>query len=183
METLQHMLPKDSLTKSEIISGYLQHLALPSMFNRILNESDYELWDSVLTIYSRAAIRFSFDNWITSGKKFPLPSDITPLCISYQEQEEQANNPTPKRGQRLEGGNVQLLALFDAICDRRRRFEQAGKTYQPLSDNEIDVLVQAARNGTLKASTETRTHFDNGNPVYNRELTQARALLRKPRAA
>lgn len=168
---------RTTLTKSELISAYLQQMALPSMFNRVLSESDYEIWDTVLGSYSAAAIKFAFDNWITSGRRFPVPADIEPMCISHQEQEEQLRNPKPHRGE-IPGGGKEILDLWVAVCDRRDLFLAEGKTPPRMTDRELDEFIADVRSGEIKPTGKgTTTHFANGNAIYRKEMVQARALL------
>lgn len=180
MQEIQtHLQRKDTLTKSELISAYLQQMALPSMFNRQLSESDYELWDTALEIYSRQAIKFALDNWITSGRKFPLPSDIIPLCISFQEQEEQAKTESykHKRGQRLPDGWPGILAMWSVVSQRVGKAQRDGVPYEPMTDEEINQLASDARNGAIRPEMlPEERHFLNGNAVWSKELVQARAL-------
>jgi hypothetical protein len=72
------------LTKREKIIGYLQHLALPSVFNRELTEADYDVWDKLLAPYPEAAIDYAFDNWGRNGKFFPRPSSILELIGAWK---------------------------------------------------------------------------------------------------
>lgn len=141
-EPTQLMPQKNTwLTKSELIVGYLQQMALPSMWPRELTTDDYALWDHVLQGYSSPAIRFGFDNWIHGGKSFPKPADIEPLCISWQEQQEIAHKPRDMRG-RLDGGHVQVMALWKRVNARVQEFTKANKVYEPLTDAEIDQLMR-----------------------------------------
>lgn len=74
------------LTKSEVIVGYLDNLALPSMGNRQLTEKDYAVWDQLLEPYSKDAIAFAFETWVrnTSGSaRFPQPSTIIKLAETH----------------------------------------------------------------------------------------------------
>lgn len=78
------------LTKSELIVGYLQNLALPSMGNRQLSEKDYAVWDKLLEPFSKDAIAFSFESWVrnaTGSNRFPQAGVIIKLAESYQQQE------------------------------------------------------------------------------------------------
>lgn len=81
------------LAKSELIAGYLQNLALPSLGNRQLSQKDYEVWGSLLEAYSKEAIAYAFESWVrnnTSAGKFPHPPVIIKLAESYQQQETDA---------------------------------------------------------------------------------------------
>lgn len=171
---IQTVQPQNSLLeKSEVIVGYLQQMALPSMFNRELSSDDYQLWDRVLGTYSIPAIKFAFDTWITGGKKFPLPSDVTPLCISYHEQEEAARNPKlPSRNGRMDGGHAQMLVLWNMVLDRIASFKEAGKPHQPIHESEIQGMLIKSRSGNYVPRVNSATHFPNGNAKYNHELTQ-----------
>lgn len=174
----QHLISQ----KSEIIVEYLNKMALPSMWNRELAEEDFRLWDELLGIYSIRAIRFGFDIWLTGGVKFPIPNDIIPLCISCQEQIEADSYQKPlieqTRSSRIDGGHLQILTLWSMVNDRIREFEQHEKKYIPLSDREIEQMVKASKVGGYSPKyVNQSTHFENGNARYNRELTQAKALL------
>ena len=182
---MQNQMPvpqRHSLTKSELIAAYLQQMALPSMWHRILSESDYELWDTVLDPYSIPAIKFAFDTWIGGGKKFPNPSDITPMCASFAEQQEiNQHRKEAKKGGMINPELAFLLA--PEIVARARRFHAMGKNLgPPLEEWEISGMVAQAKarqgTGGIQAA-----RFPNGNPKYNRELTQARALLNAGRSA
>lgn len=73
------------LTKSEVIVGYLQTLALPSMGNRQLSEKDYEVWDRLLNAFSKDAVAFAFESWVRNvGKGFPQPGVIIQLATTHQ---------------------------------------------------------------------------------------------------
>lgn len=75
------------LTKAEVIVGFLQTLALPSMGNRQLSERDYEVWDKLLEPFSKDAIAFAFENWIRNASgagRFPQPSMIIKLAETHQ---------------------------------------------------------------------------------------------------
>jgi hypothetical protein len=175
---IQIMQPQNSLLeKSEVIVGYLQQMALPSMFNRELSTEDYRLWDQVLGTYSITAIKFAFDTWVTGGRKFPIPADVTPLCISYHEQEEAARNPKlPSRDGRMDGGHAQMLVLWNMVLDRIATFKEAERAYEPISENEIPAMLAKSKSGTYVPKVNSNRYFPNGNAKYNRELTQARVL-------
>ncbi len=144
----QPMLQSDSSLKSMAIAEYLQKMALPSMWNRELVEEDYELWDSQLSHYSLAAIKFAFENWISGGRKFPIPGDILPLCISYQEQLVQEQKPS---GRNLDGGHLLILAMWNKVCGRDAKFREAKQEYVPLTDREIERMIS-----DTKAELEAR---------------------------
>lgn len=169
---IQTTPPLNFLTKSEVIVGYLQQMALPSLWNRELTTEDYSLWDQVLGIYSIAAIRFAFENWITNGGKFPLPKDILPLCISHHEQEEAAQNYKPKRGERMDGGNAQVLAVWSMVIDRIADFKEKELPYQPLTLDEFEDMITKSKSGSYVPRKDSGRYFANGNAKYNRELTQ-----------
>lgn len=65
------------------VVGYLQHLALPSVFNRELTEADYDLWGKILAPYPPEAIDYAFDNWGRNGKQWPKPSNILELIGAW----------------------------------------------------------------------------------------------------
>lgn len=78
------------LTKSELIVGYLQHLALPSLGNRQLSEKDYEAWDKLLEPYSKAQIAFAFEAWVRNvGRGFPQPGLIIELAETHHVEQTQ----------------------------------------------------------------------------------------------
>lgn len=84
-ENKKHSLRSLSETPDEqqrrylLVLGYLQNLALPSMFNRELTEQDYELWQKLLKPYPLKAIEYAFENWGRNGKQFPRPANILEL--------------------------------------------------------------------------------------------------------
>lgn len=137
------------------------------------------LWDQVLAGYPLAAIRFAFDKWITNGRKFPVPADIAPLCISYAEQMEVESYEHPKRGQRIDGGNAQILLLWNMVIDRKTEFAQRGETYVPLTTKEWDAMVIKSKSGTYVSLKDSSRYYPNGNAKYNRELTQFMEARRK----
>lgn len=178
MQTLQHQPQRNSLTKSELIAGYLQQMALPSMWHRVLSESDYELWDTVLDPYSLPAIKFAFDTWVGGAKRFPAPSDILPLCASYAEQQAISQHrkvvaPSAKSG----GLSPELvIILLPEIIARAERYHAKGfDPAPPIEEHEVEGMVQQAKQRQQKVHNEV-ARFPNGNARYNRELTQARAL-------
>lgn len=76
--------PSDTLlTKTEIIVGYLQNLALPSLGNRELSEKDFAAWDKLLEPYSKDAISFAFESWVRNNKGFPQVSVIIALAKTH----------------------------------------------------------------------------------------------------
>lgn len=80
------------LTKSEVIVGYLQTLALPSMGNRQLSEKDYEVWDRLLNPFSKDAVAFAFETWVRNvGKGFPAPGVIIQLAGTHHVVEQTEN--------------------------------------------------------------------------------------------
>lgn len=66
-----------------LVVGFLQQLALPSMFNRELTEQDYELWQKLLCSYPQKAIEYAFENWGRNGKQFPKPANILELIGAW----------------------------------------------------------------------------------------------------
>lgn len=62
-----------------LVVGYLQQMALPSMFNRELTEEDYEMWKKFLEPYPLPSIEYAFDNWVRNGKLWPKPANILEL--------------------------------------------------------------------------------------------------------
>ena len=71
------------LGKSEMIVGYLQNLALPSLGNRQLSERDYEAWDRLLAPYTKDQIAFAFESWVRNNKGFPQVSVIIALANTH----------------------------------------------------------------------------------------------------
>lgn len=83
------------LTKSEVVVGYLENLALPSLGNRQLSKKDYEVWDKLLEPYSKDAIAFAFESWVrnsTGSNRFPQVGVIIKLAESYQQQQQEVNS-------------------------------------------------------------------------------------------
>lgn len=75
------------LGKSEVIVGYLQNLALPSLGNRQLSEKDYEVWDKLLEPFSKDAVAYAFETWVRNASgagRFPQPSMIIKLAETHQ---------------------------------------------------------------------------------------------------
>jgi hypothetical protein len=179
MQALQQMPPKGfSPTKSEIIVAYLQQMALPSLWQRVLSESDYELWDTVLAPYSIPAIKFAFDTWIGGAKRFPAPSDILPLCGSYAEQRQIAEHHKEQRTKGVLSPDVVFL-LAPEIIARAQRYHAAGREQaSPIEEEEIPGMLAQAKIRLGNSTHSGIARFPNGNPKYNRELTQARALGR-----
>lgn len=81
---LQLVTPEEQQRRSLLVVGYLQNLALPSMFNRELTEQDYELWQQLLKPYPLKAIEFAFENWGRNGKQFPKPANILELIGAWR---------------------------------------------------------------------------------------------------
>ena len=71
------------LSRSELVVGYLQNLALPSLGNRQLSEKDYEAWDKLLEPYSKGAIAYAFENWVRNGRGFPQVAVIIALAKTH----------------------------------------------------------------------------------------------------
>jgi len=173
MQTL--LPPKHSLTKSELITAYIQQMALPSMWPRVLSESDYELWDTVLDPYSIQAIKFAFDSWIMGAKKFPAPSDILPLCGSYAEQQQIAESFKEKRTSLGLSPELAFI-LAPEIVKRAQLYHKNGiNPAPPIEESEIHGLVELAKQ-RIGTADSMIARFPNGNPRYNKELMQARAL-------
>ena len=66
-----------------LIVGYLQSLALPSMFNRELTEQDYGVWQKILAHYPINSIDYAFDNWGRNGKQWPKVANILELIAAW----------------------------------------------------------------------------------------------------
>ena len=71
------------LSRSELVVGYLQNLALPSLGNRQLSEKDYEAWDKLLEPYSKGAIAFAFESWVRNNRGFPQVAVIIALAKTH----------------------------------------------------------------------------------------------------
>jgi hypothetical protein len=69
--------------RSLLIVGFLQQLALPSVFNRELSEQDFETWQKLLGNYPLEAISWAFENWSRNGKMFPKPANILELIGAW----------------------------------------------------------------------------------------------------
>jgi len=69
--------------RTSLIVGFLQNLALPSVFNRELTEADYALWEKLLAPYPLNAIEYAFDNWGRNGKAWPKPANILELIGAW----------------------------------------------------------------------------------------------------
>ena len=80
---LQLVTPEEQQKRSLLVVGYLQNLALPSMFNRELTEQDYELWQQLLQPYPLKAIEYAFESWGRNGKQFPKPANILELVGAW----------------------------------------------------------------------------------------------------
>lgn len=122
--------PESTLTKSEVIVGFLQNLALPSVFHRELTEADYELWDRLLAPYSIQAIEYAFDNWGRNGSKFPQPKDIIALIDSYCRPVFEKALPSGRKP--LDSYWPVWYCMFMKICERKEQ--------PPLTDEEIAAL-------------------------------------------
>lgn len=92
LEAEPRKVPHDSLlTKSELITGYLANLSLPSLGNRQLSEKDFLAWDKLLEPYSKDAIAFAFETWVRNASgagRFPQVSMIIKLAESHQVSEQ-----------------------------------------------------------------------------------------------
>jgi len=86
-------------------AGYLQNLALPSVFNRELTEADYELWGRILAPYPVKAIDFAFDNWGRNGKVWPKPANILELIAAWN----LSNKPEFKGCSNCEDGWIRVF--------------------------------------------------------------------------
>jgi hypothetical protein len=69
--------------RSLLVTGYLQQLALPGVFNRELTEQDFEMWQKLLANYPLPAIEWAFENWTRNGKAFPRPANILELIAAW----------------------------------------------------------------------------------------------------
>jgi hypothetical protein len=135
---------KSFLTKSEMIAGFLQNLALPSVFHRELTTADYELWDRLLSPYSAQAIEYAFDSWGRNGLKFPLPKDIIGLIDAYC---------SPPRFERTLPAGRQVLDnhwpawwwMFTKVTERIEKADRERRPYVPLGDKEIEDLATQSR--------------------------------------
>lgn len=169
-----------SPTKSEVVAAYLQAMSLPSMWPRVLSDSDYVFWESALDPYSTPAIKFAFETWIHGGKRFPVVSDIEPLCASYGEQQQLARHAMEKKvsTKKTVLSPELVIALLPEIIQRCNRYYAEGiDPAPPYTEDEVDEMVAKARIRSQTSSGPMVKRFPNGNPIMNIPLTQARALL------
>lgn len=162
-----------SSPKSEVVVQYLQKMALPSMWAKELVEQDYELWDKVLQPYSISAIEFAFETYISGGSRFPTPSQILQLAASHAEQDSLSEHYKAKR-EAFGVPPAVLLAILPQIVERAQSYHDRGvEVAPPMTEAEIEGMASRVKSDPFQ---EIR-RFPNGNPVYNRTLSQARALL------
>lgn len=131
-----------SLTKSGMIAGFLQNLALPSIFHRELTGADFELWDRILSPYSVQAIEYAFDAWGRNGKRFPLPADILELIESFCATKVSTSfeRDLPTRREPLVNEWPVYSMMFNKVVERVAAANKENRPYVPLTDVEAIQL-------------------------------------------